>query len=111
MNHKVAAQFKKLLLARREDVSRRLIQPQGETIPAHLSDDPTEIDPAPSNPEPLDQNARALLVQMDAALARIASGIYGECIGCGKEIGTKRLVAFPCTRYCLACESNLHRQR
>lgn len=104
MTQKVAAQFKKLLLARREDITRRLIQP--EEVPAPiLSDDPLDVTPAPLKAPSLDAHSQALLMEMDAALARIENGTYGECISCGKEIGTKRLVAFPCTRYCLACKS------
>jgi RNA polymerase-binding transcription factor DksA len=106
MTQKVAAQFKKLLLARREDITRRLIQP--EEVPAPiLSDDPLleAAAPTPLKAPSLDAHSQALLMEMDEALARIESGAYGECISCGKEIGTKRLVAFPCTRYCLACKS------
>lgn len=103
MTQKVAAQFKKLLLARREDVARRTVQP--EEAPPSLSDDPAGEAAPERISTSLDAHSRALLREMDAALARIESGTYGECIRCGQEIGTKRLVAFPCTRYCLACKS------
>ena len=118
MTEKVAAQFKKLLLARRDDLTRRIVQPVtlqvAEENPQVLPpDEPVSIDAPPAidlTPGP-DAHAQELISQMDAALARIAAGTYGECIGCNKEIGTKRLVAFPCARYCLACASTLQKNR
>ena len=118
MTDKVAAQFKKLLLARRDDLARQIVQPvaspEPEENPQVLPpDEPVSaaaaaIDLAPSAQ---DAHAQGLIAQMDAALARIAAGTYGECIACNKEIGTKRLVAFPCARYCLACASTLQKRR
>ena len=46
----------------------------------------------------------ALLREVQAALARIAEGSYGECIDCGKEISPKRLAAAPWAPLCLDCQ-------
>ena len=106
MTQKIASQFKKLLLARREDITRRLVLPQPEPATTQLSDDPVETNSVPRDiTSSLDKHSHTQLMEMDAALARIENGTYGVCIACGKEIGTKRLVAFPCTRYCLPCKS------
>jgi RNA polymerase-binding transcription factor len=119
MTEKVAAQFKKLLLARRDDLTRRIVQPATLQVPEENPqvlppDEPVSADSAPAldlAPSGQDARTQELIAQMDAALARIAAGTYGECIACNKEIGTKRLVAFPCARYCLACASTFQKHR
>lgn len=50
---------------------------------------------------------RGLLVLVDAALSRIREGTFGQCLHCGQEIGGKRLVAIPWTRYCITCQELL----
>ncbi len=110
MTEKVAAQFKKLLLARRMELSRQSTPSREEKREADR-DDLTEADSTavPDTEFPQSAEVRGMLIAMDAALARIAGGTFGECMACGQEIGTKRLVAFPWTRYCLACEHNLQK--
>jgi DnaK suppressor protein len=56
--------------------------------------------------------AQALLAQaeerlgeIDAALARVADGSYGRCVGCGTEIGPARLEARPEAARCITCAS------
>jgi RNA polymerase-binding transcription factor DksA len=41
--------------------------------------------------------------QIDAALARIADGTYGECMTCGGKISAQRLDAVPATPFCKTC--------
>jgi len=43
------------------------------------------------------------LRQIDAALARLAEGSYGECVTCGEPIGDTRLSALPATPFCVRC--------
>lgn len=43
------------------------------------------------------------IVEIDAALARIADGTYGICEICGGAIGRDRLRALPEVRRCLNC--------
>ncbi len=45
------------------------------------------------------------LRRIDAALARIAEGEYGDCVACGDEIAGKRLDLDPTTPLCIACAS------
>ena len=47
--------------------------------------------------------ARAYLVELDAAMARLDDGSYAECAQCGAPIGAERLAARPATRTCIAC--------
>jgi RNA polymerase-binding protein DksA len=46
-------------------------------------------------------NARDIVDQIDAALARIDAGTYGICTICGKEIDARRLDVLPYAQYCL----------
>lgn len=46
----------------------------------------------------------AELRSIDAALARIAAGTYGNCANCGALIGGERLRAQPGARMCLPCQ-------
>jgi DnaK suppressor protein len=43
--------------------------------------------------------------QVEAALARIEAGEYGECQSCGEEINLRRLAAQPEASLCLDCQS------
>ena len=45
----------------------------------------------------------AELRQIDAALARIAEGTYGECAKCSGDISAVRLQALPATPFCKNC--------
>ena len=45
-----------------------------------------------------------LLQMVEAALARIRDGNYGNCVACHGEIGAKRLEAVPWTPYCIHCQ-------
>jgi RNA polymerase-binding transcription factor DksA len=47
--------------------------------------------------------ARANLAELDAAIERLASGRYGVCEVCGRDIPIERLEALPTTQRCLAC--------
>lgn len=49
--------------------------------------------------------------QIEAALARMESGGYGDCISCGEEIPTRRLQVLPFAARCTACEDARERSR
>jgi RNA polymerase-binding transcription factor DksA len=40
---------------------------------------------------------------IETALARVTSGAYGVCAGCGDPIGAERLDAMPATSSCVRC--------
>ncbi len=51
------------------------------------------------------------LAQVDAALARVAAGNYGECADCGEPIGIARLTANPAAERCAACQEIFEKRR
>jgi DnaK suppressor protein len=55
-------------------------------------------------------HAAVELVQVQAALRRIADGTYGECADCGDPIDLRRLAALPATPYCPSCQA-VHERR
>lgn len=50
-----------------------------------------------------DERARQRLRQIDAALARMQAGEYGDCRDCGVAIASGRLAADPCALFCVDC--------
>ena len=51
------------------------------------------------------------LTMIDAALARIEAGTYGECIDCGIDISTQRLQASPEAPRCISCQEKVEHLR
>ena len=45
------------------------------------------------------------LGEVEAALARLDEGTYGQCLSCGQPIEVARLEAMPTAKRCLACAS------
>jgi DnaK suppressor protein len=76
----------------------------------HLADDATEVFTRERNLA-LRNNARELLVQVDAALRRLDEGTYGICARCGREISTERLEALPSATLCITCQAEVERAR
>ncbi len=55
--------------------------------------------------EGLESSALLEISQINAALARIEEGSYGECATCGEPVGEKRLEAIPHASQCISCAS------
>src|SRR5258706_7289640 len=53
--------------------------------------------------ERLGDRDRQTLEEIDEAILRIVSGIYGKCLSCGRYIALARLRALPTTRLCIDC--------
>jgi RNA polymerase-binding protein DksA len=69
--------------------------------PVHLADAaPQAVD---AEVEVLERE-RQVLMQIDAAIADIDEGKYGQCEQCGQAIPAKRLDALPYARFCAECE-------
>jgi DnaK suppressor protein len=47
--------------------------------------------------------ARERLMEVEAALLRVAEGTFGRCLRCGRPIAIARLRALPWTPYCRRC--------
>ena len=52
----------------------------------------------------LEARVRHELDDIDDALARLATGMYGTCEGCGGRIPLGRLRAMPAARHCVDCQ-------
>lgn len=75
-------------------------------VPSHMADmgsDTYEQD----NTILLMNNEGETLVQIEGALERIESGVYGSCMECSGKIPKMRLKAIPYTPYCVKCASEL----
>lgn len=49
------------------------------------------------------------LDRVEAAIARLDTGMYGYCIGCGEEIEMNHLRADPAACLCVACSGKVKR--
>jgi len=48
---------------------------------------------------------RRLIRKIEETIARLQDGDFGECDGCGGDIGLKRLQARPVTTLCIDCKT------
>ncbi|MGD2052368.1 MAG: TraR/DksA C4-type zinc finger protein [Acidimicrobiia bacterium] len=53
-------------------------------------------------------NLHRMLVSVDAALAKVEAGTYGQCESCGNQIDDDRLEFRPTSRFCVECKSKRH---
>ncbi len=44
------------------------------------------------------------LREIDAAFQRIGDGSFGQCVDCGADIESARLIAYPTAKRCLSCQ-------
>lgn len=56
-------------------------------------------------------NEQEALYEIDEALKRIESGVYGLCAMCEKPIRRERLEAVPFARMCVVCQSEMEKER
>ncbi len=59
----------------------------------------------------LNENERERLKEVDEALDRIETRMYGICEECGEPIGLKRLEVKPVAKYCVPCKTKLEKER
>ena len=92
--------FKKILTTQREQILKHNKSALSGDMELDPDDFPDEIDTASSEANlaftgRLRERERGLLTKVEAALAKIEEGIYGQCENCEEEIGIKRLEARP----------------
>jgi len=85
----------------RAEQAREFLLQDGDDAPQRDAD--REVDLAMA-----DRDAVGLTA-IEAALARLDSGQYGECAACGIAIPLARLKLAPTALRCVACESRLER--
>jgi len=90
---------------KREELQQRLgkIQHNLRAAPAPDSEEQASERENDEVLEQLDNNGRAEMERIEAALARISAGTYGICIQCGGSISPQRLAALPYTTACITC--------
>lgn len=107
-------QFRQLLEAERARIvanAHRMLTGEIHLDPDDFFD---EIDTASSQTDlafigRMRDRERGLLGKIDAALARIAEGTFGECEDCGEPIGRGRLQARPVAERCIDCKGRQER--
>lgn len=57
----------------------------------------------------IDEHETAELMAVEAALARISSGTYGQCTDCGQDISSARLQVSPEVARCISCQQATER--
>lgn len=102
------AAARKSLLARRDELLAsiaKLDEQIRETTPADAEDaeDMAQDRQGDEVLTALGEHDAAELRRIDAALARIEAGDYGDCVQCGSKIAEKRLELLPDTPFCANC--------
>jgi DnaK suppressor protein len=102
--------FKKLLLEQRKQLQGNQKKALSGDIHVDPDDFPDEIDTASSEVNlqftgRLREREQGLLAKVDAALAKIEKGSFGQCVNCGEDIGLKRLKARPVAELCIDCKA------
>ena len=103
--------IRNLLLTRREELAQDLRQSTRDLIdedPFHTDAlDQAAADMDRSFSVQLKNRGRDTLLQIDEALRRMESGVFGKCEQCDDRIAEARIRAFPFTTLCVDCKSEL----
>uniref|UniRef100_A0A7C4NT44 RNA polymerase-binding protein DksA n=1 Tax=Thermodesulfobacterium geofontis TaxID=1295609 RepID=A0A7C4NT44_9BACT len=100
--------FKQLLLKRREEILKEVMETKkelteiGEPLPDALDQATRESNLAFELR--LRDREQKLLKKIEKALRKIEEGTYGICEACGTEIDEKRLIARPEATLCIDCK-------
>lgn len=110
MNKRDLQRFQKLLSEQREQIVGNTKRTLKGDIHVDPDDFPDEMDIASSEMTlqfagRLREREQGLLSKIDAALAKIEAGEYGDCTMCGEPIGVARLKARPVAELCIECKS------
>ncbi len=108
MNTKEIKKLKETLVKRREDMFSRVSALEGELQTLETMKEPELEEQAQDIKLArimalIDDNEKRRIEEIDWALRKIATGVYGACESCNKEISYKRLKAVPATRLCKRC--------
>ena len=119
VNKQQLDEFKQQLKAQHSDLLAQLAQLRGGEVgraqasEAHFGDAEDTRAQRVTERElefALDDHESAALSQIDAALARLEAGVYGECMDCGAAIALARLQAAPQAMRCIACQEKFERE-
>jgi len=109
LNKKELDVYKKKLIARRNEIVRKMSEFQNESkeVETDIAQDVADKAESSYTKEfllSLSDAEREQLFQIDAALKRIEQKEFASCQMCQKEINKKRLNAIPWTPYCIECQ-------
>ena len=76
-----------------------------ETLENLRGEDDAQIDEVRDFAQMLSTREQEELMAVDAALARLGEGHYGECTVCGSAVGWPRLQAQPEAPRCIGCQA------
>ena len=116
MDKTLAAPYRTLLLAQRATLLAQLATLRGgdrgrvEASAEHFGqpeDSHAQVVTARDLELALDDRESTELRAVDAALARIEAGRYGECADCGADIPAARLLAAPEALRCVTCQTQV----
>jgi RNA polymerase-binding protein DksA len=124
MNKTELNHFKKILLAKREEILHNLGKLKEQEMTSTVKDAAGEnsaysfhmADVGTDNMERekafffATQEGR-FLYHIEQAIERIEKGTYGLCHECSKPIGKERLEAVPHARLCITCKSNEEKKK
>ncbi len=109
MDQKELDRFRILLEDKREEIlseaERTLTELTGQTGNIPDPNDRASAEADRSFELRIRDRERKLLPKIESALERIFDGTFGQCEGCGEEIGMKRLEARPVTSLCIDCKT------
>ncbi|MGL1931247.1 MAG: RNA polymerase-binding protein DksA [Desulfotalea sp.] len=109
MEQNVIDDFRQQLLAKRQDILDDVEKTLGDmTNQVTNIPDPNDratTESARSFEIRIREREQKLLAKIDEALLRIDDEEFGECEGCGEDIGVNRLQARPVTTLCIDCKT------
>ena len=111
--------FRQQLLTQRQQLLSRIAEQRGGAVSRaemaaehfeHPEDSPAQVASAKDLEFAINEHETAELNAMDAALARLSDGSYGECTDCGLDIAPERLKAQPEAARCIYCQEKAERR-
>ena len=104
----------RLLTLRREvfEEVRSATRAASESLEQHGVPDLGDLSAATSQRDlflNLSETQRRTLLDIDAALERVADGSYGICLRCEEPIAPRRMEVRPFSRYCIECKTDVEK--
>ncbi|WP_297939032.1 RNA polymerase-binding protein DksA [uncultured Campylobacter sp.] len=101
-------QFKALLLERKAQIAKNILDSSNEMFGLRQSGVSDEFDIASVNADQLIEQSisaqqRQELAEIEISLRKIADKTYGICEMCEEDIGLARLRVKPHAKYCITC--------
>ena len=120
MNKQEASPYQEQLLAMRTVLLAQIADQRGGTIGraeaaadhfGNTEDSSAQVATERALEFAIGERETAELAALDAALARIEAGSYGQCTDCGVDIAPARLQASPDAPRCISCQEKQEQRR